>query len=166
MPARKSSVRLLPLTTTERAEFLERQAADYADAKARAGFWSPEEAPVRARDEIAGLLEKGGPHELLKGVDANGTMVGWIWVGPVPGAKFENATRWLYQITVVEGLRRHGYGRALLAAIEDRLRTQGARELRLNVFSWNEVAISLYESSGYEVVARAKTNLEMRKQLA
>jgi ribosomal protein S18 acetylase RimI-like enzyme len=129
-------------------------------------MWPAAEALARARKETAGLLSERGPHEILKGVDAKGTEVGWVWIGPVPETNLPSEIRWLYQITVEERLRGRGYGRALLAATERFLRAQGASELRLNVFGWNHVAISLYESSGYEVAERAETNLEMRKRLS
>jgi GNAT superfamily N-acetyltransferase len=153
-------------TPEDRAKFLERETADYADAKARAGMWPAEDALVRARKEIAEVLAQPGPHEILKAIDAKGREVGWVWVGPVPEANSPSTIRWLYQITVEKRLRGRGYGRALLAATERWVRGQGASELRLNVFAWNQVAISLYESSGYEVAERAETNLEMRKRLS
>ncbi len=157
------------MDSAERAAFLERQSAEYADAKARAGFWSSDEAPQRARAEIRSLLEDhdgASLHEFLRGADASGRTVGHLWVGSVPGERPDPRVRWLFQITVAESLRGQGYGRALLAAAEDRLRSCGVRELRLNVFAHNRVAIALYESAGYEVTSRAPRNLEMRKRLA
>lgn len=166
MRRRTPSVVLLSATEEERATFLERETADYADAKARAGMWPAAEALILARKETTAILREAGPHEILKAVDARGTEIGWVWIGSVPGLKPDAEIRWLYQITVAESLRGRGYGRALLTATERHLRAQGVTELRLNVFAWNQVAISLYESSGYSVAGRAETNLEMRKRLS
>jgi GNAT superfamily N-acetyltransferase len=158
----------VPMTDEERAGALEGEAADYGEAKARAGFWSRDVALDRAREEIASLV---GPdpakrgHAFFFGLDAAGRRVGWAWTGPVPGAGANRNKRWLFQIIVDEPLRGHGYGRGLLTAVERRLAGEGVGELRLNVFRWNTVAIALYASAGYDVVEDAPRNLEMRKAL-
>lgn len=163
------AVRLVPMTEAERDEALRDEAADYAKAKTRAGFWSREESLGRARAEIASLVgsdpAKRG-HEFFVGVDDAGRRVGWAWYGPVPGSKPSKTTRWLFQIVVDEALRGNGFGRGLLQALEQRLRDEGADELRLNVFRWNSVAIALYRSAGYEAASEGERNLEMRKSLA
>ncbi len=162
-------VRLLPMTDDQRAAALEGEAAEYGEAKARAGFWPRGVARDRAREEIASLV---GPdpakrgHAFFFGVDANGERVGWTWVGPLPGARPVRTQRWLFQILVDERLRGRGYGRGLLVALERHLAAEGVRELRLNVFRHNEVAIALYSSAGYEVVRDEARNLELRKALA
>ena len=157
------------MTEAERDDALRNEAADYAEAKARAGFWSREESLQRARAEIAGLVgsdpAKRG-HEFFVGVDAAGRRVGWVWYGPVPGSESARQARWLFQIVVDEALRGNGFGRGLLRALEHRVRDEGADELRLNVFRWNSVAIALYRSAGYEAASEGERNLEMRKSLA
>jgi len=91
---------------------------------------------------------------------------GLIWVGPPP-VRLPNlpTRRWLYQITVDAPLRGKGYGRAMLAATEELVSGEGARELYLNVFRWNSVARALYDSAGYEVVHDSDTETGMRKSL-
>ncbi len=60
-----------------------------------------------------------------------------------------------------EGAKRgRGFGRALLAAVEDATRRAGVGSLELNVFGHNRTAVSLYSTSGYEVVTQ-----QMRKRL-
>lgn len=167
MTRRSVRVDLVPMSAAERAAALAKEAKDYGEAKARAGFWKRDVAEERARAEIAELLgptpEEAG-HRFLKAVDASGRRVGWVWTGPPPGASVERRV-WIYNIEIDEGLRGQGLGRALLAATEDALRVQGCPEVRLNVFLWNTVAVSLYESAGYEVVSRYETGMEMRKRL-
>lgn len=162
-------MRLVPLSEAELGEVLRREIAEYATAKTRAGQWRPEEAAQRARDEIFGLLkdrprEKG--HRFLKGLDESDRVIGWLWVGPIPGHEESKDVRWLYQIRVEEPLRGKGYGRGLLRTLEAALAREGRTELRLNVFTYNEVARSLYDSAGYEVLHADNVGVEMRKRLA
>jgi putative acetyltransferase len=53
-------------------------------------------------------------------------------------------------LMVAKGARRQGVGRALLEAAVDWARSAGVRKLELHVFPWNEPAIRLYESFGFE----------------
>jgi ribosomal protein S18 acetylase RimI-like enzyme len=46
--------------------------------------------------------------------------------------------------------RRRGIGRALLHRAVDWARQVGVRKLELHVFPWNEPALQLYESFGFE----------------
>jgi putative acetyltransferase len=46
--------------------------------------------------------------------------------------------------------RRRGIGRALLAQAVDWARQVGVRKLELHVFPWNDAALALYESFGFE----------------
>jgi len=46
--------------------------------------------------------------------------------------------------------RRRGVGRALMLGAEEWARTAGVRKLELHVLPYNEAAIALYESLGYE----------------
>lgn len=165
---RTQMVHLVLMTGAERDEALRREAADYAEAKARAGFWSREESLPRARAEIADLVGSDPAargHEFFAGHDAGGGRVGWVWFGPVPGAKPSRTTRWLYQIVVEDAFRGKGYGRGLFESVERRLRDEGVDELLLNVFAWNPVAIALYSSAGYETASESERNFEMRKRL-
>lgn len=166
--ARPPEVRLVSMSEEDRQAFLERQAVDYAESKSKAGIWKPEESLEQSRAEIrrtVGETPEAGGHRFFHGVDASGHRVGATWYGPIPGREDIPGARWLFQIIVEEGLRGRGYGRAMLAAAEDLLRREGWSALHLNVFAFNEVAYSLYESSGYQAVQRDASSIEMRKRL-
>ncbi len=169
MPAPSQAVSLVPMTDAERQAALEREAVEYAEAKARAGIWVREESLRRSRDEIRNLVgtrpsERG--HEFFVGRDGSGRTIGWIWLGPVPSPDAAPSTRWLFQIVVEPALRGQGFGRALLQAAEDHVRSTGRAELALNVFRWNSVAVRLYASSGYAISFQDDKALEMRKRVA
>ena len=161
-------VSIVRLTTSERNAFLEAEAVRYAESKSRAGVWTPEEAPARARKEFHELLHGQAGlrgHRFYKGLDGSRREIGWVWIGPVPGAEADWHSRWLFQILVKEEFRGRGLGRALLRAVEERAAADGAETLGLNVWAFNTVAHSLYESSEYETVARYPAGTEMRKRL-
>jgi GNAT superfamily N-acetyltransferase len=161
-------VTLVPLSPPELRDFMERQIAEYAEEEVRAGHWSREEAMELSRGVTSKFFTEDSAaqgHRFFKGVDEAGREVGWIWVGPPPTELGLERARWLYQITVAESSRGRGYGRGMLQAMEDLLAGEGVRELYLNVFRWNRVARSLYDSAGYEVVQDWQTETRMRKRL-
>jgi ribosomal protein S18 acetylase RimI-like enzyme len=82
--------------------------------------------------------------------ETGGDVVGLVWVGPAPAGR---AGWWIYDIVVVPARRGQGFGRALLAAAEREAQRRGALSIGLDVFGGNDVALSLYESAGYEVAA-------------
>jgi RimJ/RimL family protein N-acetyltransferase len=53
-------------------------------------------------------------------------------------------------LMVAEGYRRRGIGSALLEQAVSWARSTGVRKLELHVFPWNQPALRLYESFGFE----------------
>jgi ribosomal protein S18 acetylase RimI-like enzyme len=88
--------------------------------------------------------------------------VGWLWVRP-SGARSRGA--FLYQLTVAEPFRGRGFGRAMLAALEERLARDGFEELLLNVNVGNLPARRLYAAAGYEQVGEDRRVRRLRKRL-
>ncbi|MFB7475839.1 GNAT family N-acetyltransferase [Kitasatospora sp. NPDC056184] len=61
---------------------------------------------------------------------------------------------WVMVVEVADAHRGRGHGRTLMRLAERVCLSAGVRDLGLNVFSGNEVAIRLYESLGYRVTNR------------
>jgi GNAT superfamily N-acetyltransferase len=150
------------MTPEEFAAFRKRLVGEYASEHVRAGTWSPEEAEARSAGQIDQLLSQGADTPgmlVLTAETKSGESIGQLGVGlSNPGGSGGGA--WIYDIEVVPAERGKGYGRALLAMAEEQTIRNGATAIGLNVFGPNKVARSLYETSGYEIVAQV-----MRKQL-
>ena len=94
---------------------------------------------------------------LLAAETPSAGLIGIVWVALEHERK--NGA-WIYQIEIVPEQRGHGYGQALLRAVEREVEQRGCKSIGLNVFGGNVVARSLCESSGYEIAS-----LHMRKKL-
>jgi ribosomal protein S18 acetylase RimI-like enzyme len=145
----------------ELAAWHEQHLAGYVADRVAAG--EPEEVARRlVTEQHAGYFPDGRPaegHEVLVAEDDGGDRVGMAWWGPHPRRPDEPEAAFLYDIEVDAEARGRGYGRALLAALEERLRRGGVSELGLNVFGDNTTARRLYLSSGYREVAVIMTKV-------
>lgn len=72
------------------------------------------------------------------------TLIGTAMVG------HDGHRGWVYYLAVDEAVRRHGVGRALMAAAEEWLRGQGIPKVQLVVRDTNAAATAFYERLGYE----------------
>ena len=120
-----------------------------------------EDAVRHAAKSVAPTLPDGSlatDHAVFDVLDDAGKCVGYLWVGP-DTSEDPNAW-WVWDISIDEDKRGHGYGRAAMLLGEDNARRHGALTLGLNVFGSNAAARALYESLGYSTTA-----LQMRKTL-
>jgi len=140
------------MTQEEFSSYRRRVISHYAAELARTGASTAEQSEQRAAKESDQFLPDGldtAGMALLVG-EAGGEVVGLVWVGPAPAGR---AGWWIYDIEVVPARRGQGYGRALLEAAEREAQHRGAVSIGLDVFGGNDVALGMYESSGYEVAA-------------
>jgi len=161
----KRAVTLVPLA--DRDALVREEIANYAEEHIRDAGWPRSEALERARTEflpelereLAEAAEEG--HDVWSAADEDGATVGWLWVRPSgPRSAF------LYQITVAESCRRLGYGRAMLAALEEWLAREGVDEVLLHVNVGNVPARRLYAAAGYEQLDDDARVCRLRKRLA
>ena len=115
-----------------------------------------ERAAEKVERDVSAVLPEGlaTPATWIWAVADDDRVVGTVFVGVRDGGA------WLYDITIAEGERGKGYGRAAMTALEDELRALGYDSVGLNVWGGNDVARGLYRSLGW-----AEESVHMRKTL-
>ncbi|MET9408952.1 GNAT family N-acetyltransferase [Streptomyces sp. NPDC002935] len=94
--------------------------------------------------------ERFGPRDHLV-AELDGRLVGYIRLGfPTPLACNAHV-RQILGLAVADVARGAGVGRALLRAVREEARRQGARRITLRVLGHNTPARRLYESEGFAV---------------
>jgi len=150
------------MTRVEFDEWRDAIARSFAEEQIAAGNWAPDEAVELARNGNDALMPEGMATSgmlFLRGTLPDDTPVGVLWLG-LTHPRGKPDCGFVYDIEIDKAHRGVGYGRALLAAAEDAMRTHGVGALELNVFGRNTPAVRLYENSGYHVVSQ-----QMRKNL-
>jgi ribosomal protein S18 acetylase RimI-like enzyme len=92
--------------------------------------------------------ELGVDRELLLVGHAGGRLVATAMGG------WDGHRGWLYQVAVAPDARGCGHGRAIVAAVESRLRALGCAKLNLQVLASNESALGFWRRLGYRVEER------------
>ncbi len=119
---------------------------------ARVANFRPEEKVV-ANEVLDECLAAPGEHYEGLGAFEGRDLLGFLAFGPVPMTEgvFD-----LYWIATAPAARRRGAGRALVAAMEARLRARGARKVVIETEEAPAYAgtLAFYERLGYPVAAR------------
>jgi len=133
------------------AAWVESSHTHYLESRMRAGE-SREVAEEKASRSRAENFPNGRPLDthLLFDVWADDTVVGHLWLGPLPAGSTE---WWVFDIEIDGPHRRHGYARRALELGEAAVLGRGATSIGLNVFGYNTGAKELYDSLGYGVTA-------------
>lgn len=121
-----------------------------ADANAVARLWDEVFRNDRPWHEpLADVRRKEAQRDelLLVGV-VDDDVVATILIG------YDGHRGWLYRVAVAESQRRRGFGRAMVAAAEQRLRALGCPKLNLQVEGSNRAVVGFYERLGYAVEDR------------
>ncbi len=150
------------MTRNEFDEWRDGAIRSFADEQVAAGNWSSAEATELAAKANQTLLPDGFATAgmlYLRAELPDGTYIGVLWLG-LTHPRGTPDCAFIYDIEIDEAHRGAGYGRALLAAAEDAVRSHRVGAVELNVFGDNARAIRLYETSGYRVVTQ-----QMRKSL-
>jgi len=76
-------------------------------------------------------------------------------------AGYDGYRGWVYHVAVADDARRSGYGRAMMAAVEERLRALGCPKLNLQINRSNAEVVAFYEALGYLVEDRISMGKEL-----
>ncbi|WP_327135096.1 GNAT family N-acetyltransferase [Streptomyces sp. NBC_01343] len=138
------------LTEEEYPGWYAAEEAAYIADIVRAGALTPEQAEEKSDQDFARHLPQGylTPGHGFYAMEADGRVVGTGWVnhGFLPGVTFG------FSLEVHEEHRGKGYGRAAMTVGEWATRHGGDEVMMFNVFGGNEVAMGLYDSTGFAVL--------------
>ncbi|MER7461555.1 GNAT family N-acetyltransferase [Streptomyces sp. NPDC097981] len=138
------------LTEEEYPAWYAGEEAAYVADIVRAGALTPEQARAKSDEDFARHLPQGyrTPGHAFYAMEVDGEVVGTGWVnhGFLPGVTFG------FSLEVYEEHRGRGYGRAAMAVGAWATRQGGDEAMMLNVFGGNEVAMRLYDSTGFTVL--------------
>ena len=121
--------------------------ADEADVVA---LWTDTFPDTRAWNQPQAYIRRklsAQPELFLVGVCGNRV------VATVLGG-YDGTRGWIYHLAVAPPQRRNGFGRAMMAAAEERLRALGCPKINLQVMRTNAGAVRFYERIGYAVEDR------------
>ncbi|MFF8266642.1 GNAT family N-acetyltransferase [Streptomyces sp. NPDC016562] len=139
-----------PLTEEEYPLWYAGQEAAYIADIVRAGALTPQQAKEKSDQDFGRNLPQGfhSPGHAFYAMEADGEVVGTGWLnhGFLPGVTFG------FSLDVREQHRGKGYGRAAMAVGEWATRQGGDEAMMFNVFGGNEIAMSLYDSTGFAVL--------------
>ncbi|MFG2236653.1 GNAT family N-acetyltransferase [Streptomyces sp. NPDC048723] len=138
------------LTEEEYPAWYAAEEAAYIADIVRSGTLTPQQAKAKSDQDFARYLPQGylTPGHAFYVMEAGGQAVGTGWVnhGFLPGVTFG------FSLEVYEEQRGKGYGRAAMAVGEWATRQGGDEAMMFNVFGGNDVAMSLYDSTGFAVL--------------
>jgi GNAT superfamily N-acetyltransferase len=151
-----------PMTGAEQQAYATTVADGYFRQRIEFGGEPEHVARAHTADAMDRLWPRGrpAPGNHVFAAEVDGVVVGSLWLAEQsPGGP--EGQGWIYDVQVVPEERGNGYGRALVQVAETKAAELGCSALGLNVFGGNDVAISLYQSLGFQ-----PTSLQMSKPLA
>lgn len=99
-------------------------------------------------DADIALAAGRGHSDILVGCLPDGRLAASAMVG------HDGHRGWLYDVAVDPGLRRSGFGKAMVRAGEDWLRMRGVRKAQLMIRETNEAVRAFYERIGWAAIPR------------
>ncbi|MEU9043378.1 MULTISPECIES: GNAT family N-acetyltransferase [unclassified Kitasatospora] len=158
-PALPAGLTARPIEAAALQAWLDGGAERFAHSLVASGL-TEEQARAKSGGDRRNLLPQGAetPGAVLSSLyDAAGGSepCGSIWVAlhlrDLPDGE---PLAWVMVVEVLPGHRGRGHGRALMLLAERECLAAGVRNLGLNVFADNEIAIRLYDSLGYSATER------------
>lgn len=158
LPMRESAGResgapvLRPMTEDRFATFAAVSEAAFAADLVASGRYSDVDARAESSRQMGVELPDGlhSAGQELFTAQVDDAEVGVLWIGM--RVRDGRPHAFVLDIEVWADHRRHGYGRGIMLAAENEARRLGADSIGLHVFGFNDGAIRLYESLGYQRV--------------
>jgi len=145
-------IHLIPMQENELPAYLAKAIPNYAAQNIKAGYWSEKDGLEKSRETFERLLPDGvsTKDQYIYTVQDPETdqAVGIIWLNARTDTP--NPIGFIYDIVIDEAVRRKGFGKQAMLAIEDKARELGLESIALHVFFHNTTAVGLYEKIGYK----------------
>ena len=157
------SVDLRVLTAEEFGPFRQRNIARYAQELLFARATDTEEhALTEAQGALDEMLPQGAetPRNYLLAAESGGETVGELWCDTT-----EPETVFINDFFVYPACRGHGWGNAMLRAVEELAAAQSFEQIVTHVYHTNRIALAMFESAGFTQIGPPKGgNIFLRKR--
>ncbi|MEV7995856.1 GNAT family N-acetyltransferase [Streptomyces sp. NPDC086077] len=138
----------MPVPYIRHARYTDEDTLGWLDRRCWSALHSVQPRPRPPYEPFFG--DRFGPHDHLV-AELAGVVVGYIRLGLSTPLESNSHVRQIQGLVVADEARGGGVGRALLRAVQDEARRQGARRLTLRVLGHNTPARGLYEAEGFVV---------------
>ena len=157
------NVDLRVLRAEEFAPFRQRNIARYAQELLFARATDTEEhALTEAQGALDEMLPQGAdtPRNYLLAAESGGETVGELWCDTT-----EPETVFINDFFVYPACRGHGWGKAMLRAVEELAAAQSFEQVVTHVYHTNRIALEMFEAAGFTQVGPPKGgNIFLRKR--
>jgi RimJ/RimL family protein N-acetyltransferase len=158
IPARNDlMVALVPMPQDDFEVFLEHGIREYAADRVRNGNWPAEGALERSGNEFEHYLPDGihsKDQYLWSLLDEKANKIGVLSV------QVKDQKAFIFDFVIDEEFRGKGFGKQVLTAMDEKLKSMGAESVALHVFGDNVTAQERYKKMGFKIVG-----INMKKDL-
>lgn len=154
-------VSLSPMVASRFQSWFDICTEEYAKDKQKTFGCTLDAARAFAKSSMSHYLSEGvdtPDHHFFEVINEQGAKVGSIWFAVK--TDFEQRSAFLYDIQIDDQHQGKGYGRAAMQALEREVSRLGIDTIALHVFAFNERALALYRSLGFEI-----TDYSMAKKI-
>ncbi len=143
------AIDLVSMSEEEYIDFYRFSVREYAKGHIKAGNWSEKEANENAAKQFDQLLPQGlytKDHKLFT-IQQGQNSIGHLWIY----VELNKKQAFIYDVYLKEEARGKGYGKETMQALDEYAISNAIEKISLHVFAYNETAIQLYKSMGYEI---------------
>ncbi len=149
-------IKLKKMTEEEYLNYMKTALPSYAEEKIKGEGFSAEDALKVAQDSYKRLLPQGlsTENQFLFSVIESGSnkVIGTLWFAKK--VEHSKSYAFIYDIILSPEMRGKGLGKMLITLTESEVRKLGLNSIGLHVFGHNEIAIQLYEKTGFRTTNR------------